>query len=128
VLGAAQFIVVLGKKCLALKNRSFILIDETRDSLHPSLQLKFLNELAGYAPEGRGLSPRINIGLAHRVAEEIYSCFSAAKGSEIKRIEQTPRLAELLGRAQLRGISGPLGSTRCCSSSGRTSRKSLVDS
>jgi len=49
----------------ALKKPSFILIDEPEISLHPSLQLKFLMKLAGYASEGVVFATH-NIGLPDR--------------------------------------------------------------
>jgi predicted ATPase len=121
--GLAQFIVVLGNA--ALKKPSFILIDEPEISLHPSLQLKFLMKLAGYASEGVVFATH-NIGLARSVAEEIYSVSAAAKGSEIKRIEQTPRLAELLGELNYEGYR-PLGFNKVLLVEGRTSVKVFVE-
>ncbi len=71
--------MVLGNA--AFKKPSFILIDEPEISLHPSLQLKFLNKLVGYASEGVVFATH-NIGLARSVAEEIYSVASGARGAK----------------------------------------------
>ncbi len=121
--GIAQFIVVLGNA--AFKKPSFILIDEPEISLHPSLQLKFLMKLAGYASEGVIFATH-NIGLARSVAEEIYSVTARDKGSEIKRIDQTPRLAELLGELNYEGYR-PLGFNKVLLVEGRTSVKTFVE-
>jgi len=102
--GLAQFIVVLGNA--ALKKPSFILIDEPEISLHPSLQLKFLMKLAGYASEGVVFATH-NIGLARSVAEEIYSVSAAAKGKRDKKNRADTSTGGATGRAQLRGISTP---------------------
>jgi predicted ATPase len=121
--GMAQFIVVLGNA--AFKKPSFILIDEPEISLHPSLQLKFLMKLAGYASEGVIFATH-NIGLARSVAEDIYSVAAGTKGSEIKKIEETPRLAELLGELNYEGYR-PLGFNKVLLVEGRTSVKVFVE-
>jgi energy-coupling factor transporter ATP-binding protein EcfA2 len=121
--GIAQFIVVLGNA--AFRKPSFILIDEPEISLHPSLQLKFLMKLAGYASEGVVFATH-NIGLARSVAEEIYSVSTSAKGSEIQRIDETPRLAELLGELNYEGYR-PLGFDKVLLVEGRTSVKVFVE-
>jgi energy-coupling factor transporter ATP-binding protein EcfA2 len=121
--GIAQFVVVLGNA--AFKKPSFILIDEPEISLHPSLQLKFLMKLAGYASEGVVFATH-NTGLARSVAEEIYSVAAGDTGSEIKRIDQTPRLAELLGELNYEGYR-PLGFSKVLLVEGRTSVKSFVE-
>lgn len=121
--GLAQFIVVLGNA--AFRKPSFILIDEPEISLHPSLQLKFLMKLARYASEGVVLATH-NIGLARSVAEEIYSVSVGAKGSEIRKIDETPRLAELLGELNYEGYR-PLGFNKVLLVEGRTSVKTFVE-
>jgi hypothetical protein len=121
--GIAQFIVILGNA--AFKKPSFILIDEPEISLHPSLQLKFMMKLASYASEGVVFATH-NIGLARSVAEEICSVSIAAKGSEIKKIDQTPRLAELLGELNYEGYR-PLGFNKTLLVEGRTSVKTFVE-
>jgi energy-coupling factor transporter ATP-binding protein EcfA2 len=121
--GIAQFIVVLGNA--AFRTPAFILIDEPEINLHPSLQLKFLMKLAGYASEGVVFATH-NIGLARSVAEEIYSVSTSAKGSEIKRIDETPRLAELLGELNYEGYR-PLGFDKVLLVEGRTSVKVFVE-
>ncbi len=121
--GIAQFIVVLGNA--AFRKPSLILIDEPEISLHPSLQLKFLMKLASYASEGVVFATH-NIGLARSVAEEIYSVTTGPKGSEIKRIDETPRLAELLGELNYEGYR-PLGFNKVLLVEGRTSVKVFIE-
>jgi energy-coupling factor transporter ATP-binding protein EcfA2 len=121
--GLVQFIVVLGNA--AFRKPSFILIDEPEISLHPSLQLKFMTKLAGHASEGVIFATH-NIGLARAVAEETYSVSAGAKGSEIKRIDRTPRLAELLGELNYEGYR-PLGFSKVLLVEGRTSVKVFVE-
>jgi predicted ATPase len=121
--GLAQFIVVLGNA--AFRKPSFILIDEPEISLHPSLQLKFLMKLARYASEGVVFATH-NIGLARSVAEEIYSVAVGNTGSEIKKIDETPRLAELLGELNYEGYR-PLGFNKVLLVEGRTSVKTFVE-
>jgi energy-coupling factor transporter ATP-binding protein EcfA2 len=121
--GIAQFIVVLGNA--AFKKPSFILIDEPEISLHPSLQLKFMMKLASYASEGVVFATH-NIGLARSVAEDIYSVAAGDRGSEIRRIDQTPRLAELLGELNYEGYR-PLGFHKVLLVEGRTGVKTFVE-
>jgi energy-coupling factor transporter ATP-binding protein EcfA2 len=121
--GIAQFFVVLGNA--AFRKPSFILIDEPEISLHPSLQLKFLTKLATYASEGV-LFATHNIGLARSAAEEIYSVSTGANGSEIKKIDETPRLAELLGELNYEGYR-PLGFNKVLLVEGRTSVKVFIE-
>jgi len=121
--GIAQFIIVLGNA--AFRKPSLILIDEPEISLHPSLQLKFLMKLAGYASEGVVFATH-NIGLARSVAEEIYSVTRDGGGSEIKTISSTPRLAELLGELNYEGYR-PLGFNKVLLVEGRTSVKVFVE-
>ena len=121
--GIAQFIVVLGNA--AFRKPAFILIDEPEISLHPSLQLKFLMKLAAYASEGVVFATH-NIGLARSVAEEIYSVSVGNKGSEIKKIDETPRLAELLGELNYEGYR-PLGFNKVLLVEGRTSVKVFIE-
>ena len=121
--GLAQFIVVLGNA--AFRKPSFILIDEPEISLHPSLQPKFMMKLASYASEGVVFATH-NIGLARSVAEEIYSVSAGVNGSEIRRIDETPRLAELLGELNYEGYR-PLGFDKVLLVEGRTSVKVFVE-
>jgi len=93
--GLAQFILVLANA--AIKQPSYILIDEPELNLHPSLQLDFLTTLGSYAGEGV-LFATHNIGLARASAELIYSIRKDAEGeSEVRKLEATPRLSEFLG-------------------------------
>ena len=121
--GLTQFILVLGNA--AFRRSSFILIDEPELNLHPSLQVKFVMKLAGYASEGI-LFATHNIGLARSVAEEIYSVTASPGGSEVRRIDETPRLGELLGELNYEGYR-PLGFDKVLLVEGRTSVKVFVE-
>jgi predicted ATPase len=99
--GLAQFILVLANA--AIKQPSYILIDEPELNLHPSLQLDFLTALGSYAVEGV-LFATHNIGLARASAELIYSVRKDAEGeSEVRKLEATPRLSEFLGELSFSG-------------------------
>lgn len=92
--GIAQFILVLGNA--AIKQPSFIMIDEPELSLHPSLQLDFLTALTSYSKNGV-LFATHSIGLARSVADKIYSVHMDAKSSIVTKFEQTGNLSEFLG-------------------------------
>lgn len=93
--GLAQFFIVLANA--AIKNPSYILIDEPELNLHPSLQLSFLTTLASYAREGVFFATH-SIGLARASAERIYSVRRGPDGgNEVTALEETPRLSEFLG-------------------------------
>jgi predicted ATPase len=99
--GLAQFILVLANA--AIKQPSYILIDEPELNLHPSLQLDFLTALGSYAAEGV-LFATHSIGLARASAELIYSIRKDAEGeSEVRKLETTPRLSEFLGELSFSG-------------------------
>jgi len=121
--GIAQFIVVLGNA--AFRRPSLILIDEPEINLHPSLQLKFLTKLATYASKAV-LFATHNIGLARSVAEDIYSVSVSDNGTEIREINETPRLAELLGELNYEGYR-PLGFEKVLLVEGRTSVKTFIE-
>ena len=92
--GIAQFFLVLAN--IAIKNPSFILIDEPEINLHPSLQIEFLNVLENYASNGV-LYATHSIGLA-RCADRIYSVYrDENKKSTIREFERKSILTELLG-------------------------------
>ncbi len=92
--GIAQFILVLGNA--ALKQPSFIMIDEPEISLHPSLQIDFLTALTSYSKNGV-LFATHSIGLARAVADKIYSVRKDSKSSIVTKFEQTGNLSEFLG-------------------------------
>ncbi len=93
--GLAQFIIVLAN--IAIKQPSFLLIDEPELSLHPSLQLEFLNTLSSYTEHGV-LFATHSIGLARVSNSQIYSVRKKTNGSsEVVRFDSTPRLSEFLG-------------------------------
>lgn len=93
--GLTQVLMVL--HTVAIKQPSYILIDEPELNLHPSLQVKFLMALASYARDGV-LFGTHSLGLAKTVADRIFSVQQRVEGqSEIKKYEETQNLAELLG-------------------------------
>ncbi|HEY2462042.1 MAG TPA: AAA family ATPase [Candidatus Acidoferrum sp.] len=93
--GLAQFILVLGTA--AIKNPSYILIDEPELSLHPSLQLDFLTTLASYATRGIVFATH-SLGLARAAADHCYSVRKINSGiSEVRDLESTSHLAEFSG-------------------------------
>jgi len=93
--GLMQFVLVLANA--AIKNPSYILIDEPELNLHPSLQLDFLTSLASLATEGVWFSTH-SIGLARSITRNVYSVIRKGDGdSIISPIEDTPRLSEFLG-------------------------------
>jgi predicted ATPase len=93
--GIAQFIIVLANA--AIRQPSFVLIDEPELNLHPSLQLSFLTMLASYATNGI-LFGTHSIGLAKTSAERIYSLRRMSEGrSEMHPYESLPDLAQFLG-------------------------------
>ena len=93
--GLTQFILVLATA--AVRNPSYILIDEPELNLHPSLQLDFLTTLASYAQQGIMFATH-SIGLARAASDRIYSVRSLSQGrSEVRDLEGTSRLAEFLG-------------------------------
>ena len=68
--GLAQFIIVLAN--VAIRNPAIILIDEPELNLHPSLQQRFLLQLASYASDGVIFATH-SLGLARATAAQIYS-------------------------------------------------------
>lgn len=99
--GLAQFIVILAN--IAVKQPSWILIDEPELNLHPSLQIDFLTTLASYSTKGILFSTH-NIGLARACADRIYSFRLDNKGrSEVNTLETTPNFSEFLGELSFSG-------------------------
>jgi ABC-type cobalamin/Fe3+-siderophores transport system ATPase subunit len=93
--GLIQFILVLVNA--AIKNPSYILIDEPELNLHPSLQVDFLTTLASYAEYGV-LFATHNLGLARAVANRVYSVRKVGRdGREVRDFTGTRALAEFLG-------------------------------
>ena len=107
--GISQFIMVLLNA--ALKQPSWILIDEPELNLHPSLQLDFLTTLGSYANRGVVFSTH-SIGLARAAADAIYSVSQNGRfRSTVKKYEDTPHLSEFLGELSFSGYR-ELGFTR----------------
>jgi ABC-type cobalamin/Fe3+-siderophores transport system ATPase subunit len=93
--GLAQFVLVLANA--ATKRPAFILIDEPELNLHPSLQLDFLTTLGSYARRGV-LFATHSYGLARARAQSVYTLQADGDdGSDVRPLESTPRLSELLG-------------------------------
>jgi ABC-type cobalamin/Fe3+-siderophores transport system ATPase subunit len=100
--GMAQFILVLANA--AMKEPTYILLDEPELGLHPSLQLDFLTTLASYAPSGGVLFATHNIGLARASAERVYTLRKRSEfESQISPLESLPRLSEFLGELSFGG-------------------------
>lgn len=92
--GIVQFILVFVNA--AIKQPSFILIDEPELNFHPQLQLKFLTSLASYTTNGI-LFATHSMGLARSVADKIYSVIKKDNYSIVKPLENHPHLPEILG-------------------------------
>jgi hypothetical protein len=93
--GLAQFIVVLANA--AIKRPAFILIDEPELNLHPSLQLDFLTTLGSFATHGVIFATH-SYGLARARSQLVYTLrHEPEAGSDLRPLESTPRLSELLG-------------------------------
>ena len=121
--GLTQFILVLGN--VAFRQSSYILIDEPELNLHPSLQVKLLMKLGGYASEGV-LFATHNLGLARSVAEQTYAVATDTKGSHVSEMRGVPRLAELLGELNYEGYRA-LGFSKLLLVKGRTGFKTFVE-
>lgn len=93
--GITQFILVFVNA--ALKNPSYILIDEPEINLHPKMQIEFVNRLSKYAKKGIIFATH-NLGLAHSVADRIYSIAkNKSNDSSIKLFEETRDVTQFLG-------------------------------
>lgn len=94
--GITQFVLVFINA--ALFHPSFILIDEPELNLHPKLQVDFVNRLLDYTKRGIIFATH-SIGLAHSVAENIYSLTPPNDeiGSIMHPYEKTSRFPEFLG-------------------------------
>jgi len=121
--GISQFVVVLAQA--AMKEPSFILIDEPESNLHASLQLDFLTTLASYASEGV-LFATHNLGLARAASDQIYSIQRVSEGnSKISIYEATPRLSELAGELSFAGYK-ELGFEKILLVEGKTDIKTIL--
>jgi ABC-type cobalamin/Fe3+-siderophores transport system ATPase subunit len=98
--GIAQFIIVLANA--AIRQPTFVLIDEPELNLHPSLQLDFLTSIGSFASNGVVFSTH-NIGLARASAERVYSVRKSDGQAEVRDLESTPNLAEFLGELSFSG-------------------------
>lgn len=101
--GVSQFITILTNIINRQHAPSYILIDEPELSLHPTLQVQFLETMGAYATHGV-LFATHNIGLARRRANQIYALRRVEEGhSTIEPLEATPDLAEFLGEVSFEG-------------------------
>lgn len=101
--GITQFILVLANA--AVKQPSYVLIDEPELNLHPSLQLDFLTTLGSYSNKGT-LFATHNIGLARASSDWIYSVHKVEEGtSNLIEFEATRHLLELLGELSFSGYN-----------------------
>ncbi len=93
--GLAHCIVVFINA--AMRQPSYIFIDEPELNLHPSLQPHMLQKLSGYASEGLVFSTH-SIGLARQLADRVYS-FQPRRGCiAVKTLpEAMPSYAQLAG-------------------------------
>ena len=99
--GLTQFILTLAN--VAVRQPSYVLIDEPELNLHPSLQLDFLTTLTSYARKGV-LFATHSIGLARSSADWIYSVRRIDEGvSELSDFEATSKLTEFLGELSFSG-------------------------
>jgi energy-coupling factor transporter ATP-binding protein EcfA2 len=98
--GLVQFLVLLTN--IATKRPSYVFIDEPELNLHPSLQVDFLTTLGSYVADGICFASH-SIGLVRAIAEHQYSVRKRADGSELRPLQETPRLSELLGELSFSG-------------------------
>lgn len=93
--GLIQFILVFVNA--AIRQPSYILIDEPELNLHPSLQVDFLTTLASYAECGI-LFATHSLGLARAVSDRVYSVRRTGPNDrEVRDFTGTRALAEFLG-------------------------------
>jgi ABC-type cobalamin/Fe3+-siderophores transport system ATPase subunit len=98
--GIVQFLILLAN--VLTKRPSYIFIDEPELNLHPSLQIDFLTTLASYTEDGVCFASH-SIGLVRAIAEHQYSLRKKPDGSELRPLQETPRLTELLGELSFSG-------------------------
>ncbi|MCH6558821.1 ATP-binding protein, partial [candidate division KSB1 bacterium] len=93
--GLAQFVIAFIN--VAIKNPTYILIDEPELNLHPSMQLDFVTSLASYSAYGV-LFATHSLGLARSSSDQIYSVqLKDNNQSIVKPFESTPHYSEFLG-------------------------------
>jgi AAA15 family ATPase/GTPase len=121
--GLAHFILTLGSVAMKEPRPSFLLIDEPELSLHPSLQLTFLTNLATYSTKGVIFATH-SLRLARSAADQIYTVRRANDHSEVMLYDATPRLPELLGELNFPGYR-ELGYKKILLVEGRTEIKTV---
>jgi hypothetical protein len=103
--GLSQFILILINA--AIRNPSYILIDEPELNLHPSLQVALLQALASHAKRGL-LFATHNYGLARAEAEVLLVTEQDDQGvSKIIQHEAIQNLPELLSHLSFAGFREP---------------------
>ncbi|MEU3615808.1 AAA family ATPase [Streptomyces sp. NPDC006872] len=94
--GFAHFVLVLAN--VLVRKPRLLLIDEPELNLHASLQLDFLQTLAGYTEHGIIFATH-SLGLARTVADHIYTLTKQNGGtSKVKEFEEDQDLVTLLGQ------------------------------
>lgn len=93
--GIAQLIICLIN--VAVKNPTWILIDEPELHLHPTMQAKFVEALGLFAEYGVVIATH-SIGLARTIADEVYVVSQPRPNvSTIKHLKDVKNYAQLLG-------------------------------
>src|SRR5262249_13271225 len=91
--GISQFLIVLMNA--AARASDYILIDEPELSLHPALQIEFVNALQAYWKKG-GVFATHSLGLASTLASRVYVVSRRARVSRLEPLEQVGGIGELL--------------------------------
>jgi ABC-type multidrug transport system ATPase subunit len=116
--GITQILMLLGT--VALKQPSFLFIDEPELNLHPSLQLDLLTALGEYV-QGNVVFATHNIGLARAAADRIYVVEQdrTSGHSRVSELDDETTLAQVLGELQY-GSYSQLGGRRVLMVEGST--------
>jgi ABC-type cobalamin/Fe3+-siderophores transport system ATPase subunit len=92
--GLGHLIVSIGNA--AVRNPSFLLIDEPELGLHPTLQSEFLATLASYARNGTIFSTH-SVGLARSMADKVFTVQRQSSRTTVRAFEAHSNLVEFLG-------------------------------
>jgi energy-coupling factor transporter ATP-binding protein EcfA2 len=99
--GLPHLVIVLAN--IAIQKPTYLLIDEPELSLHPKLQLKFIQTLNSYASHGLWFATH-SMGLARSTADRIYTVQkSGGMASDVKDYLGTTRLANFLAELTFSG-------------------------
>ena len=80
----------------AIKEHSYLLIDEPELGLHASLQTEFLSTLGSFAKNGV-LFATHSMGLARSAGDYVFSVRSEGQGSILQKSASDPGLSEMVG-------------------------------